>query len=596
METLDFLDSAYAFSEAPTGEVALPLETVALDGNIYAANLKGMQYSSQSTFRDSTVTGETASDSLFNMNGAWARYRTSWHHGGDQEIADLRDEVDLYRFNTSVGIDCWTENQLTLAHSCDLVHAGAGNCLLIEAHNIVVHTAGTQIYRSIDDGANWTAASGPGLTIYALATDGIDVYLATAGGIYKMAAGASPATLFGADTNPVHAVAFVAGRLLCSKANVLQEVSAAGARTTVKTHFQASFIWNVIFAIGSRIYVAGYAGAHSELYSLTTDSTGNLVQSNEAASFTHDEVLNGGFAYAGVVILLTSKGARMARVADDGSLVYGALIEDVGACQYAAADGRFVYVGHNAAGGTGLARLALDVTTNSLTPAWAMDLFTETTGVVTGVAVANGRVLLAATDIGVMWQGDGFATEGTITSGRLSFGTVEPKHLTELSVSFDPLGEAETVTAELLDETGDPIATATASVLGTSELVLDLDAVHVQHCEVRLTLAGTGGTPRVTQWRLLAYPVPPPVLQWVVPLRFSTVSTIGDNEGEALTIDVITELERIAAWYRSKDRITFQIADRAYGVRVDEFVFESTKWDDEQTFLEGVCTVRLVEA
>ena len=61
----------------------------------------------------------------------------------------------------------------------------------------------------------------------------------------------------------VDTVAFVANRLLVGNGNILYEVGSTGTRTAIVTHFQASFRWTIIFAIGSKIYVGGYAGDRS---------------------------------------------------------------------------------------------------------------------------------------------------------------------------------------------------------------------------------------------------------------------------------------------------------------------------------------------
>lgn len=594
--------SGFTFYEGTFSSESLTPAAVMLDGIEYAINVPDYRRRSQTTLRDGVVQSAEPSDVLFNANGAWARYRDSWWHGADQEAADRAGEADPARFHVSRGVDPWTDHQLTLHHAVTEAQAATStNPLLCVVDDSLYVADGANLYVTTDL-ATFTSCTAPGGTIQSLSADGVDLYVATSTVCKKYVAGATTPTAFSTPiTGNCTRVAFVANRLLLAKGNVLYEVAGDGTLTTIKTHFQSTFVWTAIFNVGSRIYIGGYAGNRSELYAVATDDTGVLVQSTEAAPLPPNELLYGAHAYAGLVLLLTAKGVRLAQVGGDATLTYGPLIEDVGACRAAVADGRFAWVGWTnfPDAGAGLARLALDVSVDVLQPAYASDLFTVNEGTVTSVARFLDLTVFAVAEQGVYVEDTTtYVADGYLESGSISFGTIERKGLVELEVGTLALPAATSVRAEITDDEGTEVEAGTYSLDGGRLFTLDLSGHEAYQCNLRLELSttDTSVTPTVQRWRMRAYPIVPPVCEWLLPVLAYRSVTVNADQGEEMSQDVDALRTRLHELWASKSAVIYKEGENSYRVRVDAYEFIAHDWSDDGQTMTGIMVLQLVEA
>lgn len=576
-------------------------DTITLDGYTYAIETESYRFASQDTFRDSVVSGGVPNDSLFNAKGAWARYVYSWDHGGDQEVGDFADDADPFRFRGSDNVDPWTRYQATLLPSTTMEQAcTSATPQLLRSGDYVYLADGPDLYRTTDL-ETWTAMTDPGGTIQALATDGSDLYVATSTVLVKYVGAGTSGTAFGtAVTGNVTNVAFVANRLLIGMDNLLKEVGSSGLQTTIRTHFQTAFRWTTIFNIGSRIYCGGFAGARSELYTLTTDSSGNLVLSNEAAPLPTGELLRTGIPYGGAAMLCSSLGVRLAQISGDGTLTYGPLIDDVGDVRCATADGRFAYTGWSSyprSTGSGTARLALDTFVDALQPAYTADVAAlDEPGTVTGIARLAQRTAFAVATAGVYVQAaEAYQPLGHVLSGRIYFGTIEPKRLVELEVGFAALAAGESVTATVNDDTGAVIGLGTMDENNATSLTIALGGAEVDWAEVEITLQGDGtSTPRLDRWRLRAYPVPPTTTQWILPIINHELVTVNDAQGQDMAQNPLEIRDRLVGLYESKKLVNYSEGDRNYRVRVEGFEVQPAKWTNDGKYFQGLFVLQLV--
>lgn len=592
-------------------------DTVTLDGWTYAIERAEYEFGPQDTFRDGVVASDEPNDSIFNARGSWSRYRISWHHGADQEIADLDPDADPYRFEQSFGFDPWSKYQLKLlprARVNDDWTGLGGTPILLRSGTYLWVADGSTLERSISGGSTaGTGATAPGGTIQSMASDGHDLYVATSTVMKKYVDTDTTPTAF---TTPVVGnctkVAFVANRLLLAKANVLYEVAADGSLgTAVATHYQASFQWTTIFAVGSRIYIGGYAGVKSELYTLATDSTGALVQSQEAAPLPIGEQLLCGLAVGGAVLLGTTAGVRFAQLGADGTLTYGPLIDKLGTVYALAAEGRYVYATWNdtttsLSGRKGIARLDLGSFTGVLQPAYAADVqVPAAAGDVLGVERYEGYTWFTVADDSLYWAAsDGYfesepnpslVLSAEITSGIIFFGTVEPKGLVEMTVTFEELPVGATVEVSVFDQLGGLVGYGAQDVAGTTELTIPLNGRRTSEARVTVEVSGAGNAQVVLRtWRLRAYPVPPQSLQWVVPVNTHESAQIGESAGRKLAQGPREVLDRIEALHSSRRLVTYMEGDRAYRVRVESFKHKARKWSADGSALQGICYVQLV--
>ena len=576
--------------------------TVLLDGRTYAIDLANYQHSSISTLREGVVTSNEPSDALFNAAGTWSRYRYSWHRGADQENSELETTSDPFRFDRSSRINVWNRNEFSLHRAATQSRAltnanvvpqvlGVNNYVFVSDDNLIYRTA---------DLSTWTTLNPGGGNVQALSSDGTDLYVATSTQLVRFLGAATTPTAYATPvTGNVSNVAFVGNRLLIAIANTLSSVSSSGTLTTIRQHQQASFRWTTIFAIGSRIYVGGFAGSRSELYTTTTDGSGNLVMAQDAAPFPDGELLRGAVSFAGGIVLLSNKGVRIAQASTDGSLVYGPIISDLGDVRAACADGQYVWTGwtnYDLGNTAGTARLDLAQFVETLQPAYAADIAASVGGTVSGVARLNGRTVFAVNQQGVYVESTtGYQTSGYIDAGTILFGTVEPKRLSQLVVSFKPLAAGQSVTATIYDEDDATVFTATQSGVGLRSLVCDLDAKDVVSCRVRIDLAGNGtGTPTVQRWVVRAYPVAPASEQWVLPLIVHSRVTAGEGMGMVLPYEVRDEFDHLQQLWQDKTKIIFRVGDYITRVRIDAFELRPTNWRDDGGWFEAIVVVRLI--
>jgi hypothetical protein len=585
-----------------TGEFADPRTipyTVSLDGHDYSMNLEEYRHNGVARFRNGVVTSNEVNDGLLNPEGAWWRYRHSWHSGAGQEIDELDPDSIASRFEASRGIDVWdkykacllndTSNKLTVAAAA--VH-------MVSTATYVYVSDGTGVKRSADL-TTWVAITGLTGTVQGMATDGTTAYIATTTDVYKVATAGVGATLVStAGTADYSTIAFVSNRLIVASDNVIGELTTT-TFDAIYTHFQPAFRWTVIFGVGSRIYMGGYAGNRSELYTTTTTDAGAIALSAEAASFFSGELIESALSYGGAVILGTSEGIRFAQLGADATLTYGPLINDFGGAGAMAAQGRFVYVAvENFPGtGSGVVRLALDEFTAPLLPAYASDVFTEAvTDEVMAVARFDDKTLFAVTADAVYASNDTtYVTSGYIDSGDITFGTVEDKSVSQLRANFVALAANESITILATDETNATMGTKTASIDGQTTTTLDLAGDETNRTRVRFTLAGDGTTtPCLEQWRLRGYPIAPGVEEWLVPLIIHSRTVVNDSEGQVLAMDPWTETARIRDNWQTQNIVLYKEGDYAFRVRIDNFQIGAVEWRDGSDYFEINCTVRLL--
>ncbi len=572
--------------------------TINLDGQDYPIDLEKYRHAGLSKFREGVVTSAQISDNLLNSAGGWWRYRTTWDAGAGQKLADLEEDDRADQFFESRGVDPWEENQLCLLHDTT-------QKLAVTA--AAIHMASTSQYLYVSDGTGvkrsadlttWSSITGIAGTVQDMCSDGTNVYIATSTDCYTVASTTAASLTSTAGATSYDKVAFVGNRLIAASANVVGELGTA-TFTAVYTHFQPSFRWTTIFAVGSRIYFGGYSGNRTELYTTDTGSTGALVKSAEAATFFAGELLLCALSYGGAVLLGTSEGLRFATLGSDSTLQYGPLISQPGAVRDIAAQGRFAYFAWEnfPDSASGVGRAALDQFTSDLLPAFATDVYTEAlVDDVVAVERFLDRTCFGVTADGVYVENTAtYVTSGYLDSGELTFGTVEDKSISSILVRYDPIVATESVGVALEDEYATAIGNKTDSAAGSTSMNLDVVDGQANRTRVTLTLGGDGSsTPCITQWRMRAYPVAPPVEEWIVPLIIKSQVVVNDSEGQVLSLDPWTETAKLRSLWDTGEVVLYKEGNYAFRVRIDNFQIDAGEWRDGSDWFECVCTVRLL--
>lgn len=587
------------YSGTTSADTAVPF-TVRLGGHTYGIDLRGYKRSAIASLREAVVNTGQVDDSLYNTDGAWWRYKHDWSYGAGQTILDLGNERDPRRFATSVGIDPWTEGQLTLLPSTSNTNSTVTGAdikfAVTESH--IYAADGSSVYRTDSNTTTWTQITGLSGTIKGITSDGINAYIITSVDLYKTSVGSAAATLVHNNPIPGTGVFFAGNYLFRANGNILYVQPLASNGTAVATHFQTSFIWTTVFAIGSKIYAGGYSGARSEVYGFTVSSTGTLVQGAEVVSLSYGELLQTAISHVGIAIFGTNKGIRIATPGADGSLSYGPLIDTPGPVVSAQAEGQYVWFSWPVieTGKTGAGRLDLSVFPRPLQPAFATDVYVEQSGPCCAVARFAERTFLGVPGHGIYKSSTtNYVSSGYITSGSIYFGTVEPKSVTDLQAVFAKLGSNQSVTVKVYDQENSLINEAGTTLANSTRIVVQLDGEQADDFSVHVTLAGPGTTtPRFEYWRLRAFPIVPPVEQYIVPLLLYSNVVVNDSQGQIMSMNVDDEIVFLSELWRLKLPVSFVEGSTVRRVRLDAYEFSSDAWADNHSGFEGTMIVKLI--
>ena len=187
---------------------------------------------------------------------------------------------------------------------------------------------------------------------------------------------------------------------------------------------------------------------------------------------------------------------------------------------------------------------------------------------------------------------------GYLDSGWISFGTIERKGLVELEVGTLPLPTATSVRAEVIDDQYDTVAAGTQAVDGERQFYIDLAGEEVYQCALRLSLdtADSSVTPTIQRWRMRAFPIVPPVSEWLLPILVYQSVVVNIGQGEEMSQQVADVQSALHALWASKSVVMYREGGRTYRVRVDAYEFIAHDWDDAGNALNGIMVVQLVEA
>jgi hypothetical protein len=229
-------------------------------------------------------------------------------------------------------------------------------------------------------------------------------------------------------------------------------------------------VWTAVAEAPGAILASGYSNGYGFIYrfSLTDPGAGAspvVGGASQIADFPPGEEVHAIKSYLSTYLAIgTTRGVRVGAIDTDGNVQYGPLIvETTQPVRALGARDRFIYAGIEADidGNSGCARIDLSQSTDDLRYAWAYDAQTGDNGQVQGVAFlgTTGRVALGVNGKGVYLQSATLYEEtGYIRSGRIRFGTSEPKAFNRLKVraaipgdcgvsisTIDPSGSIESI-------------------------------------------------------------------------------------------------------------------------------------------------------
>jgi len=251
---------------------------------------------------------------------------------------------------------------------------------------------------------------------------------------------------------------FTKERIVACINDKVYEISttASALPTAVYTNPVANFVYTSITSSGAAIYVTGFSGGQSNIQKFTLASNGTmptLTSAITAAEMPVGEQVFRIYYYLGYMMIGTSKGVRVAAVADDGSLAYGPLVFESEQPVYDfASRGQYVWCATNVDGAPGTTRIDLGTQIGTLLFPYAWDTYyyPETTGSrvtgrkTTACAFINGTDRLAFTTNYDTTNGyvyvesaTRYVWQGYLRTGFIRYNTLEAKIFKLILPQFD---------------------------------------------------------------------------------------------------------------------------------------------------------------
>jgi hypothetical protein len=417
------------------------------------------------------------------LTGWWIRSQQSFHGGDGITFYDPANSTsfspDHYRYADSLGVDVWTQGEVTLLNDVTNTHqvtgavtgtdhqhaqqharsiqwSGINGILLhdeydvdkIAADGTVTHfidynTGGAEPVRAIcDDGvyaywvANATESSANKLHMYKKAlTDSTTTI---------------PSPMFVATGLVIEyaTMEFIKDRIILCVNNKVYELAtnATSLPSPVYTNSNTSYHYTSVAASGTAIYTAGHSGIYSTIQKYTLTTAGalpTLTSAVVAAELPAGEFVEKIYYYLGYMMIGTNKGVRASTVSDqDGSISYGPLILETSQPVYDfAGRDRFVWAatGVGALNG-GLTRIDLSLEISPLRFAYANDVYVSQiaehyTTACAFLGVTNRIAFTTAfevTDGAVYLESTNLYPSGYLTTGYIRYNTLEPKNFKRL--------------------------------------------------------------------------------------------------------------------------------------------------------------------
>lgn len=381
----------------------------------------------------------------------WSRAMSTWDSGAGVKFYDAgTDDTASGRFYVSQGVDVWEPGEVSLLHAM----AAAPGSLPAGGHGYVAQYSTSQFVewrgetcRRFDaTSVVHTATTGTtGTTMSRPITVGNYSYAASLSGVWKYDPSSSTLTKPITYTATNARVFYSKARLFIAVDNVLYTaaLTASGAIGTVGTalytHADTAWVWTGVAEAAGAVLASGYSGGTSAIFRFALDVDGSnnpiLVQSGIVQEMPTGEAIRAMASYLGTSLVLgTSKGARVGQMNSAGDIQLGPLtIETTAAVTDIAFRDRFAFVSYTAShldGRSGAARLDLSLPIGDTgRVAWAADVSLPgvDASVVEGVTMLAERAVVSTAAGLYIESATVYEAQGVLDTGRIRFGTTEPK-------------------------------------------------------------------------------------------------------------------------------------------------------------------------
>lgn len=564
------------------------LYVIGLGGRGYNLDSESGQFTHVSipVLKPQQDSGNQVSESSLNPEGLWRRSQDSWHKGAGQTYLDKPDS-DSARFRSSIGIDVFTEGQISLLPATYKKYTVSGI-----GENVRLIVAGEYLYVASDSTLSFfndplNDASPGTLTdsnilagesttdILSLASDGNYVYAALGfNGLHRTARGSAVSESYSDVVSQV--VGYTLGRLMVGNGpNLYNIVSSGPAPTALYTHPNPDFQW-VGFAEGKgHIFAAGFSGDKSIVYKTAIKPDGTELEIPSSAGQLPDgEVVRSIYGYLGFILIGTDNGVRFSVPDSNGNLEIGALIETNAPVTCFEGQGSFVWFGWSNydSSHTGLGKCDLRTIVDNVAPAYATDLMADDQGVVNSVVTFQGRRLFTVARSGAYLEATYKVLSGSIDSGLISYGIPESKIAVFVDVRYLSLDGTDQIWLARSDGVFELIGT-NSSTSQTNQFSAD-NATSEFH-EIRHVISrdstDTTLSPILTRHTLKSQPTANIGENIILPILLSA-NELTRNVNEKRR-DVVSELAFLKGLREARRVVKYQEGVSVYDVSVEDYEF-----------------------
>lgn len=461
--------------------------------------------------------------------GYWTKGQLSFHKGAGQRYAELGEDTDT-RYWEGVGANPFVKGEVSLYPAWGApsapTYADIVDCLPVDGSRVGI-LAGTTVYYG-DLFTTTTALAGTALGI---ATGGGNIYCSMSGGTIVRIDSAGVSTTVYSHTSDLSEIHFAKDRLFAMDTagiwyhlapNPSGALPVAIAATDKVFTATTSGDWSVCDTPSPVLLANG-----SRIFAVTQDVDGlfpTLSSPIQVADLPIGESVAGMAYYLGFVVMVTTKGVRVAVLGDTG-ITYGPRLVEwsvdayqtglarAGESVYVAADGRIIEVNLSSQIGQGLEFGWAELPTP----------FTAPTD--HGVTQVDGRIVAWGGTLLQIQQTTPAAT-GYIETSFHRFGTLEPKKFHTVQVRTG--GDGGTVTISKVTPEGSVVSLyVMPAIEGQASVTLRADEP-LDRLALRFTLAPDGAlAPKLLSYQLRALPAPARQRMIRVPLALHDVERRG---------------------------------------------------------------------
>lgn len=419
------------------------------------------------------------------LQGWWLRSQDSWHQGAGIDFQESRaNNNPSLRFQSSAGVDVWTEGEMKLLRTMVESTATSSEASCLYATSDALYLGVASAVRSTTVGSATTTTSlgtAPGETFTDLAVGKESWYGITAeGSVYTdlIAGGADksfPLTNADTDFYADPRLAWAKHRLWATYGRRVYVVDTTDVDTTAQdpiySHPTTDWTYTDIAEGPACIYLAGWSEAESSIQKLILQDDGSIPAisaGTTTAILPRGERVHRISVLAGTWIgIATNRGFRVGAVDVNGDIQYGPLFlrpENCVEAKAITAHDRFFYVSWQTSDSVACV-YRVDVSAQPEEDgsfAWARDVETTDAGYFSDLAVVeDGRVVAAFSagsyPVGVAapyWyqHATELVLEGHVRFAKIRFRTTERKIFKYIAVDIEPLAGSITIDCVLPNE------------------------------------------------------------------------------------------------------------------------------------------------